>query len=295
MLISSISSIQQAASQSSRLFEEQLAHIDEYMRVKKLPASLREKTKDYFYLKFSNGKVINEEEILDQLSPVLRRDIKHFVGRDILKKMPILSNPTHRDFAQEIACVIEPVIVFANEVILREGTTGDELFFILSGVVEIYVAAFKFTSYNAVGDGCVSAICFHSFKFPSIRLLHHFTSSQQYFGDVAVLLNVRRTASAKSTTQCTLYRLKKENLLSLLADYPAIETKMMNVAQSRRRRLAHYLNPKGVSLCAGDEIDVEDSKTELFGQDADIILHDKQKEDQLNRLQSGIKSKRTHA
>jgi hypothetical protein len=142
------------------------------MRVKKLPASLREKTKDYFYLKFSNGKVIHEEEILDQLSPVLRRDIKHFVGRDICKKMPLLSNPTHRDFAQEIACVIEPVIVFANEVILREGTTGDELFFILSGVVEIYVAAFKFTSYNAVGDGCVSAIGFRSRTVPSVRFLY---------------------------------------------------------------------------------------------------------------------------
>ena len=118
---------------------------------------------------------------------------------------------------------------------------------------------------------------------------------EQYFGDVAVLLNVRRTASAKSTTQCTLYRLKKAHLLALLADYPAIETKMMNVAHSRRRRLAHYLNPKGVSLHPGDEVDVEDSKTELFGKDADLILQDKQKADQLNRLQSGIKPKRTHA
>ncbi len=70
---------------------------------------------------------------------------------------------------------------------------------------------------------------------------------------------------------------------------------MMNVAHSRRRRLAHYLNPKGVSLHPGDEVDVEDSKTELFGKDADLILQDKQKADQLNRLQSGIKPKRTHA
>ncbi|KAL3808213.1 hypothetical protein ACHAXA_006316 [Cyclostephanos tholiformis] len=269
ILISNISSIQQAASQSSRQFDEQLQQIDEYMRINKLPAALREKTKDYFYLKFSNGRVLNEAEILDQLSPVLKRDIKHFIGRDICKKIPLLSNPTHKDFAQAIACVIEPAIVFANEVIMREGTIGDEIFFILSGVVEIYVAAFKFTSYNAVGDGC-------------------------YFGDVSVLLGVRRTASAKSTTQCTLYRLQKAHLLSLLADYPAIEMKMMSVAQSRRRRLAHYLNPKGVTLAPGDEVDVEDSKTELFGQDADRILQDKEKENELNRLQSGIKQKRRY-
>ena len=117
----------------------------------------------------------------------------------------------------------------------------------------------------------------------------------QYLGDVSVLLGVRRTASAKSTTQCTLYRLRKGALLSLLRDYPATEKKMNGVAQSRRRRLAHYLHPTSVALAPGDEIDVEDSKTELFGQDTDRILQDKEKATELDRIHSGIKLKRRHA
>ena len=157
ILISSISSILHSASQSTRQFDERLLQIDEYMRSKKLPAAMREKTKDYFYLKFSNGKLLNEAEILDLLSPVLRREIKQFTAQDICKKIPLLSNPLCKDFAHDISCVIEPSIVFANEVIMREGTTGEELFFISSGVVEIYVSAIKTTSYLTVGDGCVSA------------------------------------------------------------------------------------------------------------------------------------------
>lgn len=157
ILISSISSILHSASQSTRQFDERLLQIDEYMRSKKLPAAMREKTKDYFYLKFSNGKLLNEAEILDLLSPVLRREIKQFTAKDICKKIPLLSNPLCKDFAHDISCVIEPSIVFANEVIMREGTTGEELFFISSGVVEIYVSAIKNTSYLTVGDGCVSA------------------------------------------------------------------------------------------------------------------------------------------
>jgi CRP-like cAMP-binding protein len=112
---------------------------------------------------------------------------------------------------------------------------------------------------------------------------------------VSVLLGVRRTASAKSKTQCTLYRLSKTALLALIRDYPAIETKMTNVAQSRRRRLAHYMNPGSNTLVPGDEVDVEDSKTELFGKDADKILQDKEKATQLERMQSGRNARRRPA
>ena len=159
------------------------------MRAKKLPAAMREKVgvlkrpechnpvnarsfllppapalasshiqvKDYFYLQFSDGKLHKEEEIFDFLSPVLKREIKQFTARDICRRVPLLSTPKHRDFAQDISCFIEPTLVFANEVVMREQTTGDEMFFICSGVVEIYVSSMKCSSYLAIGDGCVSS------------------------------------------------------------------------------------------------------------------------------------------
>lgn len=130
--------------------------VDDYMRTKKLPASLREKVKDYFYLQFSNGKLHKENEILDFLSPVLRKEIKQFVGRDICSMVPMLSMKANTDFAGEVACCIEPNIVFANETIMREKTTGEAMYFIHSGVVEIFVSASQLSSYVAIGDGCVS-------------------------------------------------------------------------------------------------------------------------------------------
>ena len=157
LLISSISSILHSANQASRKFDEHLLMVDDYMRTKKLPASMREKVKDYFYLQFSSGKLHREEEILDFLSPVLRREIKQFTGRDICKRVPMLSMKANADFAGEISCCIEPNIVFANETIMREKTTGDDMFFIHSGVVEIFVASSQFSSYVAIGDGCVSS------------------------------------------------------------------------------------------------------------------------------------------
>eukprot|EP00804_Cyclotella_cryptica_P003159 CCRYP_013773-RB/>CCRYP_013773-RB protein AED:0.20 eAED:0.20 QI:2230/1/1/1/0.8/0.83/6/278/680 len=269
LLISSISSILHTANQASRHFDEHLLKVDGYMRTKKLPAAMREKVKDYFYLQFSNGKLHREEEILDFLSPVLRREIKEFTGRDLCKRVPILSMKANKEFAGEISCCIEPNIVFANEIIMREKTTGDEMFFIHSGVVELFVSASQLLSYVAIGDGC-------------------------YFGEVSVLLGIQRTASAKSRTQCMLYRLAKSKLLSVLQDHPFVQAKMTEVAQSRRRRLAHYLDPKTVPLELGDEVDAEDCQTELFGVDAEKILRTKEEEYNKERIYSGIRSNRRH-
>lgn len=156
LLISSISAVLQTASLASRQFEEKLTVIDDYMRSKKLPATMREKVKDYFHLQHANGKLYNEAEILDMVTPILRREIKQFNGRDVTTKVPIFNSVANKEFAEEMTTAIEPTIAFDNEVIMREKTTGDEMYFINSGVIEIFVAGAKNTTYVAIGDGCVS-------------------------------------------------------------------------------------------------------------------------------------------
>ncbi len=156
LLISSISSILQTANLASRHFEEKLVQIDDYMRSKRLPAAMREKVKDCFHLQHSNGKLYDENEILDMLTPILRREIKLFTGRDLTLKVPLLSSADNKNFAEELTTVIEPMISFHNEVIIRENTTGDEMFFINYGVIEIFLAGAQNSVYVAIGDGCVS-------------------------------------------------------------------------------------------------------------------------------------------
>lgn len=64
---------------------------------------------------------------------------------------------------------------------------------------------------------------------------------------------------------------------------------MTEIAQSRRRRLAHYLDPKNVAMEPGDEIDAEDCQTELFGVDADKILRAKEQKAAKERLHAGVR------
>jgi hypothetical protein len=93
------------------------------------------------------------------------------------------------------------------------------------------------------------------------------------------LLNVRRTASARTKTQCMFFKINKANLQSVLKDFPDTYSSMVEVAESRQRRLYHYIDPATYPLAKADEIDHEDCKTELFGADAEQIVSAKQEEE----------------
>lgn len=116
-----------------------------------------------------------------------------------------------------------------------------------------------------------------------------FFCRRQYFGDVSLLLGIKRTASAKSKTQCMLYRIRKKDLTSLLHDYPEVEAKMRRIAQSRRKRLAHYINPNETKLSPEDQVDTEDSLTDLFGLPSEEISVAKDVEYIKERIDSGIR------
>lgn len=175
LLISSISSILQTANLASRHFEEKLVQLDDYMRNKRLPSATREKVKDYFYLQHSDGKLYKEHEILNMLSPSLIREIKLFTGRDLSTKVPLLSSINNRGFSEELTTKLEHIISFEDEVIMRENTTGEEMFFVSNGVVEIFLQDSDVT-YVAIGDGCVSrrhsSPYVHIIEFGFVHSLH---------------------------------------------------------------------------------------------------------------------------
>ncbi len=68
---------------------------------------------------------------------------------------------------------------------------------------------------------------------------------------------------------------------------------MIELARRRRKRLAHHLDPQNVRLEPGEEIDAEDSRTDLFGVDATKVKNDKDNDFEMDRIHSGIKPRRT--
>lgn len=131
-------------------------------------------------------------------------------------------------------------------------------------------------------------------KYSFLSQIHYtniitFVKLFKYFGEVSLLLGIRRTASARTKTQCTFYKISKQKLFTVLQDYPETLATMVKVAESRQRRLEHYIDPLENKLLPEDEIDAEDCKTDLFGEDAEKIVTVKEEE-----TRSRTKHRQTH-
>ena len=97
-----------------------------------------------------------------------------------------------------------------NEMITREGETGDSMFILLSGEVEISKSLF------------ISPLS--SEKSLQEKALNRLTEKQHsFFGEISLFLEKpERSASIKAVRPCTLAVLQKEELLNMLSKDSAI-------------------------------------------------------------------------
>merc|ERR1719240_502526 len=154
--------------------------------------------------------VFDEEAILLDLTPNLRREIRRCLSSAQLLRVPVFKS-SPRLLMERVATAVEGLIVFAGEVIIHETHHGDELYIINTGLVELSSVRTR-APYRSIADGC-------------------------YFGDVAVLLNVRRTATCTAKMQVNLYTLSGWTLRDVLLDYPEVMEYMRYIARRRQARV----------------------------------------------------------
>jgi CRP-like cAMP-binding protein len=129
--------------------------------------------------------------------------------------------------------------MFAGEKIFEEGAIGIEMFFIVSGIVEIF-SQHSTSMVKAISDGC-------------------------YFGDVAVILGGRRTASTQARTNLVLAVIGRNHVVEIINEFPLVQKYMSYIAEKRRLRL-ESLDPasKLPPLTPEQLKDEEDSLTKYF-------------------------------
>ena len=136
VLISNVSSIVYNLNMGQRTLHEKVTQVNEYMRSKRLPVEIRDKVRDYYRLRFSEGKMYHEADILKELSPGLREDILRFNSKELFKKVPLLGSSPHA-FGAKLASALLPSVHFKDECIFFEDSRGDTMYFIYTGVVEV--------------------------------------------------------------------------------------------------------------------------------------------------------------
>jgi hyperpolarization activated cyclic nucleotide-gated potassium channel 1 len=211
VLIGEMSALMMGMNIGKRNYQQQQQRVNEYMRAKKLPIELRSKLREYYAAQSKGKRLYDETEIMKGLSEQLRMEILRHNARGLMAGVPLppltpppsppltslssslcidvpLLHKSPEAFSEAMVLSMQPDVHFTNDTVFEEGSEGLKMYFIYSGIIEIS-SQYRTESIVTIGDGC-------------------------YFGDVALLKNCTRTASAKVKTLSIMYTVTRKHLLA---------------------------------------------------------------------------------
>ncbi|XP_077573660.1 potassium/sodium hyperpolarization-activated cyclic nucleotide-gated channel 2 isoform X1 [Stigmatopora nigra] len=207
MFIGHATALIQSLDSSRRQYQEKYKQVEQYMSFHKLPAEFRQKIHDYYEHRYQ-GKMFDEESILEELNEPLREEIVNFNCRKLVASMPLFAN-ADPNFVTAMLTKLRFEVFQPADYVVREGTIGKKMYFIQHGVVTVLTK-------GSVGMKLVDG---------------------SYFGEICLLTRGRRTASVRSDTYCRLYSLSVDNFNEVLEEYPMMRRAFETVAIDRLDRI----------------------------------------------------------
>ena len=260
VVISEFSVIVLSMDRAGRMYSEKVEEVNEYMRSKQLSPMLREQVREYYTIAFQDRKLFDEASIMKELSPALRMRILEENRKDLFNRVPFLRSvdKERKDFSAMLSTQLSPLCCLEKESIFEEGTTGHEMFFVYSGLVEL-LSTFAPSDTPVVEAG--------------VGGLLTVIGPGSFFGEVACFLTQRRTAGARAKTVAILYVITSEDLADCLEDFPNTEAHLRRVAGTRLNRIEDMktMDKAGETKNAVDMVvvDAEDALTSMFCAEAD--------------------------
>ncbi|XP_077451915.1 potassium/sodium hyperpolarization-activated cyclic nucleotide-gated channel 3-like [Stigmatopora argus] len=207
MFVGHATALIQSLDSSRRQYQEKYKQVEQYMSFHKLPADTRQRIHDYYEHRYQ-GKMFDEESILEELNEPLREEIINFNCRKLVASMPLFAN-ADPNFVTSMLTKLRFEVFQPGDYIIREGTIGKKMYFIQHGVVSVLT---KNSQDTKLSDG-------------------------SYFGEICLLTRGRRTASVRAENYCRLYSLSVDNFNEVLEEYPMMRRAFETVALDRLDRI----------------------------------------------------------
>lgn len=127
---------------------------------------------------------------------------------DLIERVPMFA-PLSVATKERVAANLVPLSVHAGEFVIRVGEVGDRFYIVGDGELEIVAAG-----------------------------LHQTAQQADYFGEIALLRDVPRTATVKATVDSQLYALQRDDFLEAVAGVEAAHAAGHAVAEQRLAQLS---------------------------------------------------------
>ncbi|KAJ3028498.1 UNVERIFIED_CONTAM: Protein phosphatase 2C 1 [Siphonaria sp. JEL0065] len=127
------------------------------------------------------------------------------IARKDLKSLELFAEAPD-SFIDSLAMTLKCLVYKAGEIVIHLNEDSDAMYFVLSGTVEV------------VG---------------STGVVHAEIAGGSFFGEVGILLNMKRTASIRAKVESRLFKLQRDNLDEVVSEYPSVKNKLKESADER--------------------------------------------------------------
>jgi len=188
-------------------FNQNVDRLTQAVRATQLPPDLQRNIYDYYTYMWRERGWYDPSHFLNELPPTLRSEVAVYMKQDVLQGVELFQGADPA-FCREIAGHLQWEVLTPGGVIFREGDSGDRMYFIVLGEVEILRGPEQRRA-DTMGPG-------------------------NFFGEIALFTEGVRTASVRALTFTEVYWLSKAAFDRVAARYPS-EVKPIETKARKRR------------------------------------------------------------
>lgn len=180
--------------------------IENFMRSNRIPQGLRSEVRTYYHYLWKHHRGYYDQSLLSDLPSKIQADLSFFINRSIIEKVPLFRN-AGTELVGDLMAELKPRIYAPGEKVFRSGDAGDSIYFIQSGQVEIL----------GEGEQMIASL-----------------SDGACFGEMALVSDKPRNATARASCFGNLYTLSKESFERVIGAYPEFRREIEQMAVQRR-------------------------------------------------------------
>ena len=213
-IIGNIAALFSGLDSTKAAFWNRAESVNQYLHSRQVSPELGQQVQSYYDHIWSRFRGAPERDLLGDLPGPIRLEILLQLTKDVFENVPLFRHcsPALRNV---LLLALSPQIHVPGSFIVRDGETGNEIYFISGGRVEIWSE--------------------------SGRRSHGTLEAGDHFGDLSLLLGEKRTASVQALTYCDLFVLDRMDFERIKAEYPEFREVLKKVSSARTEKVVSLL------------------------------------------------------
>lgn len=185
---------------------DNLDQIETFMNSYDIPVNVKSKVRAYYHYIWKEHKGRLDKSLLAHLPNKLQSELNFSINKAVIERVPFLQSASP-ELLEDVMLALDHRVYVPGERIFRAGETGDCLYMIHSGLVDILDPSGGHLA--SLGSGAV-------------------------FGEIALISDSPRTATALSKTFSDLYALSRADFYRIVEAYPSFKAHLEEIMIERR-------------------------------------------------------------